>query len=144
MNYLLDTNVLSEWVKPRPNVSVIRWLAEVPEENVYLSVVTFAEIAQGIEEMPQGKRREMLRSWLENDVQARFDQRILAIDLPVANESGVLAGKSRKAGVSINPMDAFLAATCKIHDLTLATRNTRDFAGLGIPLSNPWHGETPR
>ncbi len=138
MSYLLDTNVVSEWVKPQPNLNVIRWLASVDEDAVYLSVITFAEVAQGIEEMAAGRRRNALRSWFDRDLFLRFERRILSIDFSVASAWAALVARSHKSGKSLHPMDAFLAATAHVHSLTLVTRNTRHFASAGISLLNPW------
>ena len=140
MNFLLDTNVVSEWVKPRPNINVVRWLAEIDEDSAFLSVITFAEIGHGIAEMPTGRRKDQLKSWLESDLYYRFERRILNIDLAVANAWGGLMSLRRKTGVSLNPMDAFLAATAHVHSLTLVTRNTSHFAKTQIALVNPWLG----
>jgi predicted nucleic acid-binding protein len=138
MNFLLDTNVVSEWVKPKPDPNVVRWLAAVDEDHVCISVVTFAEIRQGIYEMSPGKRRDALESWAERDLLQRFEGRILPIDLPVAQAWSALMAQSTKLSINLNIMDAFLAATAKVHALTLATRNTRHFAKLDVALTNPW------
>lgn len=137
-NYLLDTNVVSEWVKPRPALNVIRWLASVDEDSVYLSVITFAEIHQGIAEMAAGRRRDALRSWLQNDLYFRFERRILPVDYPVAEAWGDLMSRARKSGGNLNPMDAFLAATAQVHSLTAVTRNTKHFPKSPVPIFNPW------
>jgi predicted nucleic acid-binding protein len=138
LNFLLDTNVVSEWVKLKPDANVVRWLANVDEDQVYLSVVTFAEIRQGICEMPSGRRRDSLESWLEGDLSLRFEGRILDVDLAVAEAWGALMAQSAKMGTNLNAMDAFIAATAKVHAVTLATRNTRHFAKLDVALANPW------
>lgn len=138
MNYLLDTNVVSEWVRTQPNSNVVRWLAEADEDRVCLSVITFAEIRRGIQEMPAGPRREALTSWLQDELPARFEGRILDVDRVVAEAWGTLMAASSKVGANLSAMDAFLAATAEVHGLTLVTRNTRHFEKLDIPLLNPW------
>lgn len=138
MNYLLDTNVISEWMKPRPDPNVARWLAEADEDQIWLSVITFAEIRLGIEEMAAGRRRDALLTWLENDLPARFEGRIIGIGLAVAAAWGVIMARSRKAGRSLNGIDAFLAAIAQVRGLTLVTRNTKHFESLGLELLNPW------
>ena len=138
MNFLLDTNVVSEWVKLKPDANVVRWLASVDEDNVYLSVITLAEIRQGVCEMPPGRRRDSLESWLDGDLSLRFEGRILDVDLAVAEMWGVLMAQSTKMGINLNVMDAFIAATAKLHAATLATRNTRHFEKLDVVLANPW------
>jgi hypothetical protein len=137
-NYLLDTNVVSEWVKPRPNPNVIRWLADADEDSVYLSVITFAEIGQGIAEMGPGRRRDALKSWLEKDLYLRFERRILPVDFAIATTWAALRARRRRTGLTLNPMDAFFAATAEVHSLTLVTRNTKHFDKTGISTFNPW------
>ena len=139
MSYLLDTNVVSEWVRPRPDANVVRWLADVDEDRVYVSVITFGEIRRGIEEMAAGRRREALKSWLENALPARFEGRILAVDRVIAEAWGTAMAASGKLGVHLSAMDAFFAATAEIQGLTMVTRNTKHFEKLGISLLNPWH-----
>jgi len=138
VNFLLDTNVISEWVKPQPNPNVVTWLAEVDEDRVFLSVASFAEIRHGIEMMPAGRRRERLRSWLADELSERFEGRILDIDRRVAEMWGLVMAHGQKAGVTFGSMDAFFAATAQAHGLTLVTRNVRDFAQAGIALFDPW------
>jgi len=141
LSYLLDTNVVSESVKLRPDRNVLRWLAEVKEDRVCLSVITFAEIRRGIEEMSPGPRHDALKSWVENDLALRFDGRILGVGLAVAQSWGVLVARSSKMGLNLGVMDAFFAATAGVHRLTLVTRNTKHFEGLEISLENPWRGK---
>jgi predicted nucleic acid-binding protein len=138
LNYLLDTNVVSEWAKLRPDAKVVRWLAETDEDRVCLSVITFAEVSQGIEKMAAGQRRDALRSWLGDDLAIRFEGRILAVDLAVARARGALMARSARIGINLNPIDAFFGATAEVYSLALVTRNTRHFEELGVPLVNPW------
>jgi hypothetical protein len=138
VSFLLDTNVVSEWVKPGPDPNVIAWLADVDEDRVFLSVVTFAEIRHGVELMPAGRRRERLAAWLADELPARFESRILGIDRRVAEAWGVAMARSQQRGAGLGSMDAFLAATAAAHRLTLVTRNVRDFKIAGIPLLDPW------
>lgn len=131
-DFLLDTNVLSEWVKPRPNLGVVRWLEDVDEDRVSLSVASFAEIRHGMERMPPGQRRDRLNSWLDDELPARFEGRVLAIDLPVAEMWGIVMAQAQTAGRGLSAMDAFFSATARHHGLTLVTRNVGD----------PWEGES--
>src|SRR3546814_4808101 len=85
VNFLLDTNVVSEWVKPQPNAGVIAWLAEVDEDRVFMSVVTLAEIRHGIERLPAGARRKRLDTWLRDELPLRFEGRVLSVDEAVAD-----------------------------------------------------------
>lgn len=138
MSFLLDTNIISEWVKPQPNPSVIAWLHEVDEDRAFLSVASVAEIRRGIELMPQGKRRDRLVAWLAGDLIARFAGRILDIDSRVAEAWGIVMARGQKVGLNLSTMDAFFAATAEVHAMTLVTHNVRDFAKLGIPWLDPW------
>ncbi len=141
MSFLLDTNVVSEWVRPRPEKNVVEWLEDVDEERVYLSVATFAELRRGVELLPAGRRRDRLEDWIAGDLAARFDGRILDVDRHVADAWGRIMARSCRTGHAVGSMDAFFAATAECHELTLVTRNVRDFEGLGIPLHNPWLSE---
>jgi predicted nucleic acid-binding protein len=137
-DFLLDTNVVSEWVKPQPNIGVIRWLDAVDEDRTRLSVVTLAEIRLGIERLEPGRRRERLTVWLEEDLPARFADRLLHVDREVAVMWGVVMAETARAGHSMSSMDAWFAATARHYGLTLVTRNARDFVAAGIALVNPW------
>jgi hypothetical protein len=140
MSFLLDTNVISEWVKPAPDSHVTRWLDEVDEDQVFLSVASLAEIRRGIELMAPGRRRDRLTTWLAGELSARFEGRILDIDRRIAEAWGVVMARGQKAGLNLGSLDAFFAATAEIHRLTLVTRNVQHFEKLGIPLLNPWQG----
>lgn len=105
---------------------------------MYLSVVTFAEVRQGVYEMPPGRRRDAIKFWLDEDLSGRFEGRILDVNLPVAEVWGSLMARSRKMGMNLNVMDAFIAATAKVHAATLVTRNAKHFEKLDVPLANPW------
>ena len=140
MTYLLDTNVVSEWVKPRPNDNVIAWLAEASEDEIFISVCTFAELRFGVASMARGKRRDHLDEWLRSDLPARFDRRIVGIDVSIADAWGEIQTRARQKGRTINPMDGLIAATAEVLEMTLVTRNTRHFEAVGVPLLNPWGG----
>lgn len=138
MNFLLDTNVVSEWTKPRPDAGVVAWLAEADEDRVFISVITVAELRHGIERLPAGARRQRLDRWLTEQVPERFEDRLLAIDAVTANMWGHVMARGQAAGRPPGTMDAFIAATVLRHDMTLVTRNVSDFDGLGVRLVNPW------
>lgn len=138
MSYLLDTNVLSELIKPRPDPGLTGWLAGVDEDDLFISVVTLAELRYGIERLPDGTRRAGLESWLTEQLVQRFAGRIIGIDAAIADCWGRLVARRRAAGRPIGGMDAFLAATAECQAMTLITRNVADFAPLGLPLLNPW------
>ncbi|MEO8724976.1 MAG: type II toxin-antitoxin system VapC family toxin [Acidobacteriaceae bacterium] len=140
MSFLLDTNVVSEWVKPHPEIKVVEWLAEADEDRIFLSVITLAEIRHGIEQMTGGRRRSHLQSWLEEELPQRFAGRLVEVNAEIANAWGRMMALSTKAGTPLSAMDAFFAATANAMKCTLVTRNTKDFARLGIELLNPWIG----
>jgi toxin FitB len=138
VNFLLDTNVVSEWTKPRPDAGVVAWLAETDEDRIFISVITVAELRHGIERLPAGARRERLATWLTEQVPQRFEERLLAVDAETANVWGRVMAQGQAAGRPPGTMDAFIAATVLRHDMILATRNVSDFEALGVRLINPW------
>jgi predicted nucleic acid-binding protein len=138
VTFLLDTNVLSEWTKPRPNSGVVAWLADIDEDRVFISVVTFAELRHGIERMAAGARRKRLDDWLRYELPPRFEARILPVDNAVADAWGKIVARAETAGRPIHAMDAFVAATAEVHGLTLVTRNSWDFEVSLKAIINPW------
>ncbi len=138
MSLLLDTNILSEGIKPAPDPRVELWLHQVDEDLAFISVVTLAELRRGAERLPPGRRRRRLEDWISSDVTLRFEGRILRISEEIADHWGRLVARSESIGRRIGVMDGFLAATAVRHDLTLVTRNVTDFAPLGVPIINPW------
>ncbi len=138
MSFLLDTNVVSEWVKPRPDSGVITWLADVDEDRVFLSVVSLAELRFGVERMPAGGRRNRLDQWLREELPLRFESRVLPVDVSVAETWGQVLARSQAMGRTTSIMDGFLAATAAVHHLTMVTRNVSDFSALGHSVLNPW------
>ena len=138
MSFLLDTNVVSEWTKPRPNPGVVEWLEEVEENEVFLSVVTFAELRHGIERLPAGARRRRLDEWVSRELPLRFEERIVGVDGAIADEWGRIVARREARGRPIQAMDALIAATAQVHGLTLVTRNTADFQMTVKSVLNPW------
>jgi len=136
--YLLDTNVLSEGVKLRPDVKVKTWVDSIDEQLIHVSVLTLGEIRKGIESLPLSARRGILESWLVHDLVVRFAGRILQVDEEVAYRWGRLAGKAKAENRQLPGVDGLLAATALQHNLTLVTRNTRDVMLTGVPVFNPW------
>ena len=135
--YLLDTNIVSELRRPKPHAAVLNWIADVPADQLFLSAVTVGEIQAGIEitrEQDAAKARE-LEAWLDQVV-ASYG--ILPMDGAAFREWARL--KHRKSDTLIE--DAMIAATAIIHELTVATRNTRDFRDIGVNLVNPFDGQT--
>jgi predicted nucleic acid-binding protein len=140
VSFLLDTNIVSEWVKPRPDPGVIRWLADVDEDRVFLSVVTLAELRHGIERLADGSRRRRLDAWLRDELPPRFEGRLLSVDAAIADRWGELVARREAAGRPISVIDAFIAATANVHALTLVTRNEADFESAVNEIVNPWAG----
>jgi len=141
VNFLLDTNVVSEPTKPQPDSGVIDWLAEADEDHVFLSVVTLAELRHGVERLDAGARRSRLDRWLTDELPIRFEGRLLQIDLEIADAWGRIMARAQRGGRPMAVMDAFIAATALRHGLTLVTRNVRDFEGTGVLLCNPWRDQ---
>ena len=137
MNFLLDTNAISEWVKPRPNSGLMRWMESADEDTIFMSVISLAELRYGVERMPAGRRRRSLDDWLHRELPLRFENRILPIDDSIAVAWGKTVSRSEAAGRPVSVMDAFLSATAEIHRLTLVTRNVSDFPLLKA-IFNPW------
>lgn len=138
MNFLLDTNLVSEWTKPCPNPGVVSWLADADEDRVFISVVTIAELRHGVERLAIGRRRKRLNEWIEGELLFRFDARILPIDAATADAWGRIVAHREDLGRPIGTMDAFIAATAQVHKLTLATRNQTDFEASVAAVVNPW------
>jgi predicted nucleic acid-binding protein len=137
VSFLLDTNVVSEWLKPRPNAGVVHWTESADEDRIFLSVISLAELRYGIDRMADGKRRLRLEDWLRHELPIRFEGRILPVNPPIADACGRIVRRSELLGRPIEAMDAFLAATAEVHRLTLVTRNVSDFVVLKQVL-NPW------
>jgi predicted nucleic acid-binding protein len=136
--FLLDTNVISELVKPRPAHRVTSWIEAADETLLYLSVLTIGEIRKGIAMLPQAKRRTEIESWLETSLAVRFAGRILAIDEPIADRWGLLSGLAQAKGTNLPVIDGLLAATALHHNLTFVTRNTKDVLATSVATFNPW------
>jgi len=127
---LIDTNVVSEWVKPRPDAGVVSWLDETDEDRIFLSVVSLAKIRLGIERLAPGRRRSRLDRWLREELPECCERRI-------ADACGRFLARARQAGRGLGAMDALIAATCRVCELLLTTRNIGGFDWLGIELFAP-------
>ena len=137
MSYLIDTNVISELARPKPAKAVLAWFDSPPSEALNISVLTLGEIRKGIEQMPDGTRREKLRVWLEHDLIEWFGDRVLPIDIAVSDRWGRLV---RQMGRPVPSIDSLLAATALHHELRMVTRNQKDFDYPGLEVVNPWGG----
>jgi predicted nucleic acid-binding protein len=138
MNYLLDTCVLSELRRKTPNPGLLAWLGRIAETSLSIPATVLGEIQQGITQLRDDNRRDILQAWLDQDLVTRFSGRILNADLETMLEWGVLIGEGRKNGTPRPVVDCLIAATTIRHNLTLVTRNTNDFTVYPLRLVNPW------
>lgn len=138
MRYLLDTCVISELVSKQPNPAVIAWIDNIEDDHIFLSAITLGEIQKGIAKLPESRRKDTLQKWLADDLIARFDGRILDIDLPVMLSWGDLCGRLDQVGRPLPAIDSLIAALALHHEMHLVTRNISDFEGSGVHLINPW------
>jgi predicted nucleic acid-binding protein len=136
--FLLDTNIPSEMTRPRPQPSVSAWLDDADDDQLYFSVVSLGEILKGVTLLSESKRRSQLQEWLDETLRPWFEGRILPVNQPIAERWGVLAGQCQMKGRPLKVADGLIAATALEHDLTIVTRNVKDFAGLGVAVFNPW------
>ena len=137
--FLLDTNVVSEPQRPRPDPAVMGWLAEVDDGRTFLSAMTLGEIRAGIAKLGADQRAAQFEATL-SALRRRFGDRILPLDGDVLDRWGRLVGAALARGVRLPGVDAFFAATALHHGLVLVTRNVRDMAETGVALFNPWDG----
>ena len=136
--YLLDTNIISEIVKPRPEPKVTSWVDAAEESTLFLSVLTLGEVRKGIASLRDSPKRVELAHWLERSLVLRFSGRILPVDEHIADRWGRIAGAAAARKTPMPVIDGLLAATALQHDLTLVTRDTQGTAGSGVLTFNPW------
>lgn len=136
--WLLDTNILSELRRPKPDAKVVAFVAAQPLEQLFVSSVTFAEIRFGIERVSDATRRAELNDWLAHKVRPMFDQRVLAVSEDVMFKWRLLVEDGRKAGHTYSQPDLIIAATALHHGLTVVTRDTSEFSRARVPVLNPW------
>ena len=135
MSYLLDTNILSELVRPKPNHNVLKWVDSVPHEALHISVLTLGEIRKGVETIRSGERKEELILWLDYELPKWFTNRVLAVDHSIADRWGKLQAQIKRP---IPAIDSLLAASALQHNLKLVTRNVKDFHFPQLEVINPW------
>lgn len=138
MRYLLDTNVLSETLKRRPDEQVLAWLESQSPLDVVISVLTLGELAKGVAMLPPGARRSTLEGWIRHDLPRQFIGRVVGIDARVAREWGRLTAEGSAHGRPLPVVDGLLLATARVHGLALVTRNDGDCVDRGVETVNPW------
>jgi len=138
MNYLLDTCLISELAKSKPDEKVVDWVLSENESSFYISVLTFGELHKGVEKLPESKKKEKLRIWIEEELKNRFQNRIISIDMRVSILWGKIQCLAEKNGNPMPAIDSLIAATGMAYDLTVVTRNAADMEQSGVKLLNPW------
>ncbi len=142
MKWLLDTDVLSEHVRPRPSKSVIDWVARRAPDQVAVSVVTMAELRIGLLATSNEARRRLLARWMDDELSAALGANTLPVTMDVLVDWLQLGRKLAAMGRTRAPADLLIAATARVHDLIVVSRNARDFDGTGIVVFDPWSGKT--
>ena len=138
--FILDTNVVSELMRPAPDPAIASWVAERATSSLFLTAVTEAELRFGLAVMPPGKRRDGLAAGLKRMLETGFANRILPFDSAAARAYAVIAAKRRFAGRAAAPADCQIAAIARARGMAVATRNIRDFEDMGIAIVDPWNG----
>jgi toxin FitB len=142
VKWLLDTNVVSEGARSRPARSVLEWLAAKSVEDLAISIVTWAELYEGAQSHPDETRRRKLIDWVETEVSSTFHGRTLGLTGNVLIDWLQLSRRLRSRGIVRDAADMLLAATARVHELTIVTRNARHFADTGVVVYDPWSAKT--
>lgn len=138
MNYLLDTCVLSEFTRHKPDEKVVRWVDGIDEEKLFLSAVTIGEIQRGIQRLPDSQRKNELLVWMNTSLIERFWERIQPVDTQTMLLWGSLTAQMEKSGQTLSFMGALIVATALLNNLIVVTRNVSDFLPSGVQVLNPW------
>ena len=138
MKYLLDTCLISELVRSRPEPAVADWVSAQQEHRLFLSVLTLGELRKGVERLDDGAKRWRLTNWLDGDLKLRFMGRWLPIDEDVAERWGMVSAQAMTRGITLPVLDGLIAATALVHGMTVVTRNVSDMQGSGVPVLSPW------
>ena len=138
MKYLLDTCVISELIRAKPDQNVVSWMKTQNENDLYLSVLTFGEIEKGIKKATNFTRKKNLQLWVENDLKKRFDGRIIPVDLDVSIKWGAIQGAAELIGKPMPAIDGLIAVSGLVHHCVVVTRNTSDMLQSSVELLNPW------
>ncbi len=138
MNYLLDTCLVSELIKKRPEPQVVDWVRQQPEDRLYLSVVTLGELQKGIAKLKDVQRAKKLQEWLDEDLLERFADRVLDVTAAVARIWGRIQGEAERVGRTLPAVDSLIAAIAFDLGAPVVTRNVDDMAPSGVEIVNPW------
>lgn len=132
--YLLDTNVVSETIRPKPEKTVINWLSSIDMHHLFLSVLTLGEVRKGVEKLTDPLRKQKIIQWLEIDLVKNFHGRLISIDEKVSDKWGYISSLNQTPAI-----DSLIAASAIVHNYKLVTRNSKDFKNIpGLELINPW------
>jgi predicted nucleic acid-binding protein len=144
VRWLLDTNVVSESIQPRPNRAVVAWIARQPDDLMAISMATLAELRHGAAANPNEQRRGELMQWLDVTVASWLGERTLPVTLEILMDWLDVGRRLARQGMTRNSADLLIAATARLHNLTIVSRNVPDFAGTGVVVYDPWTSETHR
>ena len=135
---VIDTNVLSEFMRPAPATAVVRWLQDPGDAPLVTTAISVGEILFDLERLPAGRRREHLRERFVEFVEPAVGLSVLSYDDAAARAFGMIAAQRERAGLAVHNSDVMIAAIAHLHGARLATRNTRDFVATGVEVVNPW------
>jgi toxin FitB len=138
MNYLLDTCLILELAKSKPDKNVVNWVLNENETGFYVSVLTLGELHKGFDKLLESKKKKELRNWVNYELKNRFQSRIIGIDMRISILWGKIQYMAEKKGKPMPAIDSLIAATALSHDLTVVTRNVSDMEQSGVRLLNPW------
>jgi predicted nucleic acid-binding protein len=141
-SFLLDTNILSELRKPKPDRRVVSFVRSQPLESLHVSIVTFAEVRFGIELVTDVRKRAQLNEWLDANLRPLFEHRVIGIDEDVMLKWRLMVEDGRRIGHTFSQPDLLIAAAAATHGLTVATRDTTEYELAGVPVYDPWQQQT--
>ena len=142
MKWLLDTNVVSEPIRPRPDANVLGWIESQHPGELAISIITSAELRDGASTHVDQARRKQLTDWIETTISEQFRDRTLPLTMAILIDWIKLGRHLRSQRISREPSDLLIASTARVHNLVVVTRNVKDFTGTGVMLYDPWAGKT--
>ncbi|MBN1863465.1 MAG: type II toxin-antitoxin system VapC family toxin [Victivallales bacterium] len=137
MKFLVDTCVVSEWKRKRPDAAVLEWLRQLEMESIYFSVLTIGELMSGILRLPEGRRKEELKEWIA-ELRHVYAMRVIPLEFREVDAWAAISAEAGKKGLTLSAVDGMLAGTAAANGLAIATRNVDDFLTTGIPIFDPW------